>query len=401
MNKLSPELSLLLAATRMEPADDAAAILKDTADMFDWTYLVNIAYAHGVTGLLCRSILQQPKALIPDEICHAAQEHLKQRLIDNQTITDQLSNILANLASAGIEAIPFKGPILAVSAYGDLALRSFCDLDIFIRKEQIESCMDRLKVLGYEHAWNLSPRQWQEYVDYSGQDILFGEGAPVEPHWAFAPRTMVLNFDYAALWQRTVSTKFNGQDVDVFSPEDELIILCVHGCKEKWLMLKWVADIAEFIRSHVDLDWQCLFERAQSQGFARIVALSLALSKQLLDAPLPAVAQNWISQDKTALSMSKNVSECYFDPRESGKSIYQFSKFHFKMRERWQDRWLYVWRTLTQARTCHYMDIALPDRLFFLYTPYKVLHDYLLLPIWLIIKRIPGQCVSHQPISEH
>ena len=48
-------------------------------------------------------------------------------------LTQRTAKILACLARRGIEAIPYKGPALAQTVYGDVAMRQFSDLDILIR----------------------------------------------------------------------------------------------------------------------------------------------------------------------------------------------------------------------------------------------------------------------------
>ena len=47
------------------------------------------------------------------------------------------------------------------------------------------------------------------------------------------------------------------------------------------------------------------------------------------------------------------------------------------------DRVRYVWRTITTPQAVHYRMIALPDALTFGYVAVKLVHDFLLLPLWL------------------
>jgi hypothetical protein len=61
------------------------------------------------------------------------------------------------------------------------------------------------------------------------------------------------------------------------------------------------------------------------------------------------------------------------------------------MRERARDRIRYVLRTLATPRDMHYAIVKLPDGLFFLYTPIKLVHDYLLLPFWTSGKRLTAE----------
>lgn len=391
MTPRSPEQSLVLAAARRERGEPFGPMLEAFAPELDWTALVECACAHGVAGLLCDALLSCPKPEVPEEIRHASAQHLRQIEVANQASADQLCEALSALSGAGIEAIPFKGPTLAMAAYGSLARRNFCDLDFLVQEPQVDACLDVMRSLGYTHEWRLSPRQWRAFVGYAGQDILSGAGLPFEPHWAFAPRTLALGIDYAALWRRTVRKSFNGRTILSLSPEDELTVLCLHGAKEKWNKLKWVVDVAEYLMRHAALDWPSLIARAEAQGIARILALGLELPRQLLDAPIPPDPATWLERQSRAADWAREIGESFFELREPGRSVYEFSRFHWRMRERPRDRLRYLARTLTQPRVQHFGAIAIPDPLFILYTPYKLAHDYLALPLWKSVRARRGR----------
>lgn len=142
MKTLSKELRLLLLLSRTEFPEGTGHTRKEINADFDWTYLVQTAYLHGVSGLLCNGLLQLNKEIVPKEIIDAAHKHLLMKRECNQTLATQLTDILQALLSSGIAAIPFKGPTLAETAYGDLALRSFSDLDFLIHPEDIKPCLE-------------------------------------------------------------------------------------------------------------------------------------------------------------------------------------------------------------------------------------------------------------------
>jgi hypothetical protein len=56
------------------------------------------------------------------------------------------------------------------------------------------------------------------------------------------------------------------------------------------------------------------------------------------------------------------------------------------MREHPRDRLRCLWRTLTTPRFQHYGMIRLPDPLFGGYVVVKLVHDYVLLPLWWLVK---------------
>ncbi len=53
------------------------------------------------------------------------------------------------LGGSGIEAVPYKGPMLAVQAYGDIGLREFMDLDILVRHREIPKITEVMRENGY------------------------------------------------------------------------------------------------------------------------------------------------------------------------------------------------------------------------------------------------------------
>lgn len=396
MNEHAAELSLLCIAARMQLEKPATSLLAEFDEGIDWPFLVETAYAHGVAGLLCHSLLKMPAALVPNDIAQACAAHLRQREQANQGLATQLSGVLTALQAQGIEAIPFKGPVLAMTAYGRLGLRAFRDLDFLVRPEEAGRCLAALAALGYAHDQGLTPRQTRAFHRYGGQDILFGPGLPVEPHWAFAPHTLAIDIDYDGIWQRAQRASFNGRAIARLAPEDELILLCIHGAKEKWTQLKWVVDLTEFVRRHPDLDWQAVTARSEAQGVARLTRLGLGLARELLQVQLPPEIESWIDADAVAPDWSRTLAATFFDrPDETGNSVWAPCRFHWRMRERRCDRLRYLVRTVTQPRIQHFHSVAIPDALFFLYRPYKLLHDYLMLPLWLLVRglarRTPGK----------
>ena len=54
------------------------------------------------------------------------------------------------LESNGINAIPYKGPVLANLAYGNLSFREFGDIDILINKSDALKAKEIMISNGYE-----------------------------------------------------------------------------------------------------------------------------------------------------------------------------------------------------------------------------------------------------------
>jgi hypothetical protein len=381
---LEPELRVLLLCTRPVLDAEARAEIEALLDAVDWSVLVTTAEAHRVTALVLRRLAGIPG--VPPEIVAAGDSYLAKQAERNAALTRALKEVLGALAGRGIPAIPFKGPVVARLAYGDPALRRYSDLDILVREKDAAAACGALAALGFRGTGALTPRQMRAFRRYSGQDIVFKGDIAVEPHWALAPRTLSLEIDYPGLWARVQEIDLDGHPALCFGREDLVTMLCLHGSKEQWTRLLWIADLAHMIAASPGLDWSALLSRAKAQGFLRMVLIALALAHEAV--ALPEIVTDAIAADPVASGLAEQVAARLFEPDHAAESIYTLSAFRRRMRERAIDRVRYVLRTLATPREMHYSIVTLPDALFFLYTPIKLVHDYLLLPFWTSGKRL-------------
>jgi hypothetical protein len=180
------------------------------------------------------------------------------------------------------------------------------------------------------------------------------------------------------------------------APEDELLVLCAHGAKERWPTLKFVADLAVFLDSHPHLDWSEIRSRATAQGLARLVVIGIRLADKLVELPTPDELIDWVEQDGTGRALADGRAADFFSDSATKGATYDLTSFHFSMRERRIDQARYLVRTLTQPRTRHFDSLPLPDMLFPLYWPYKLAHDYLAMPVWHILKIVSSRKTEGQ-----
>ena len=142
---------------------------------------------------------------------------------------------------AGIGAVPFKGPTLAAAAYGNPALRESGDLDILVRKWDLARAMELCLRRGFEQKFDYHESSAAERF-FAYKHILVRGPLIVELHWALSHRWFPLRFDLAHARERLVQTPFVGTTISEFAPEDQLLLLCVHGARHEWNRLIWICD---------------------------------------------------------------------------------------------------------------------------------------------------------------
>jgi hypothetical protein len=220
------------------------------------------------------------------------------------------------------------------------------------------------------------------YESY-GQDILFANGrVPVEPHWAFGPRMLAADLDMRGFWSRSVPLDVEGRRVRSLSPEDTLLVACLHGTKEKWWRLLWLADVAAFIQRHPGLDWDALLERATDAGIQRMVLVGLALARDVFETSLPDAVVRAVGTDRACAGLVGTSERYLFDRSANVGSLLRVSRYHLQARERLVHRARYVWRTVITPQFTHYSMVRIPTPIFFGYVPLKLVHDYIALPLW-------------------
>ncbi|CAN5867727.1 hypothetical protein BH23GEM5_BH23GEM5_15630 [soil metagenome] len=311
----------------------------------DWKYLVPAAHVHGVMPLLWRNLERVAPGVIPDWVraqLGASYLHNARR---NLFLTGELLRLLELLDDAGISAIPFKGPALAASLYGDVALRQFCDLDLLVHPHAVADVRDLLLAHGFEPEYSLSGAQHDALL-ISRNEMPFrnpDRGFFLEVQWQITPKFFSFPLEMKGLWDRLQPVSLGGKTVRGLSPEDLLLILCVHGAKHLWERLSWIRDVAQLIGVHPDLAWDSVLERARSLGVERMLLLGLFLSKDLLGARLPNTLVEQIQGDTAVHALAAQVMRRLFPAEDQEPGMLATSWFHVRARERWQDKLRYCY----------------------------------------------------------
>jgi hypothetical protein len=231
-------------------------------------------------------------------------------------LTEELCDVLTEFARQGVAALPYKGPVLGQTLYGDIALRQFNDLDILIKPDEVPQAALLLERRGYRNKYQLQPWQAQHLIKNDCEYNFFHAGQQVhlDLHWNFTPRYFTLRFDLDGIRQRARPVTLNGLAVNSLTPEDMLLVLAVNAAKDYWTKLLPLCDIAETVRQTPQLDWPQLWQRATATGAQRMLAISLALAQELWATPLPPWVQEKLSQDTAVARLTPHIKSVLFGP---------------------------------------------------------------------------------------
>jgi len=99
---------------------------------------------------LYRSLSRNAPELVSKANLERLRGDFRSNVQRNLLLTAELLRLLDLFAVHGIAAAPFKGPVLAASAYEDLSLRQFSDLDVLVNRRDILKAEGLLASQGYE-----------------------------------------------------------------------------------------------------------------------------------------------------------------------------------------------------------------------------------------------------------
>lgn len=337
----------------------------------DWPRLIDLAKGHGVLALVARDLKHRGWDGVPPDVVNALTGYRAALTARNLSMTRQLLGILELLSGHGITALPYKGPVLAAYAYGDVGMRPFGDLDLILSERDVLPARELLMSDGYR---SLSPRTDDGAGGLPrGYALALGGGNErpiVELHWRLAP-SFPLTME--RLLPHTRSFPLLDSSVPCLCPEQFLLALCVHGGKHAWERFEWISGVAHLIARHPDLDWDRVADEAKEFGATRSLALGLSLALVGAGAPVPAPAVG----SGRVMSLATDMDAALLHgPPESGGVVARYSLRFRAASAKERLRYLLFLRHPTEKDLAF---LRLPKRLSFLYflvRPLRVLSEH-------------------------
>jgi hypothetical protein len=241
-------------------------------------------------------------------------------------------------------------------AYGDLSLREFVDLDILTQQQHLSKAYEALRSMGYRRRGENNCRQGKALEANDYHTFVRGTGIGqviVDLQCVIKEGQFSFNIDREEVWTHCTQVSFAGAQVPSLRAEDLLLILCVHGSKHLWEKLKWVCDVAELVRAHVqNIDWQLVTAQANQYGARTMVELGLALAHDLVRtrALEKALTQVHLSNPMIR-AMTRQVGQQMFQQKTHQPGNFERAAFYLSLRDRLPDRMRYYCFLTLQPRS--------------------------------------------------
>lgn len=373
--KLKPEDQLLLCCVNTwKDAKNETKIKSLINSDLDWDYLLELASRHKLLPLLYWQLEHICLDEIPSEFMQNLKEFLKNNASKNLFFMKEVIEVIKTLNEQDIQSVPYKGPILAQQAYGNLTMRQFGDIDLFVRKDDVPRIKEILISKGYTPEFNLDSVQEQNYLK-SQRELKFDhelKGICLELHWKFSGVFLNLPSNAEEIFlDDLISLNMGGVLIREISPENLLLILSIHNASHQWGRLAWLVDIVTLIKNK-EMDWQKVLKISRQLSIQKILFINLYMCQILFNLELDNDISGHLNDD-SMIKVSNSFLENYFlDISEN--SLMENMIISISLRERKLDGIKDCLSGIFNPSFYELKHLKLPSPLFFLYYIYRPLN---------------------------
>jgi Uncharacterised nucleotidyltransferase len=333
-----PEMRLIIETARTSFTEAAVNTLRTLLKQkIDWNWLRDVSIRHGTEPLLYRNLATLAPELVPEHVLQDLRKDFTSNKRRAEYYSQQLSQLHRQFQSEGIALIPYKGPLLATLAYGDVGLRRAWDLDLLVAEEDYSRAQQFLLGAGYSL---LKDMRWE--ADFTNSVTNSERTVHIDLHRRLIPYIYPMSLRFSDLWERSIMTGKTGSDVRSLSPEDTVIMLFIQAAKDSWegeLKLIKISDIAELVLRHRDLDWSWISRECSALGIHRMGSYSLLLASELLGKDLPSETMNLFRAERGQRTLvNAIIEEVASGQVRNFRPLVRTYYFHAQLRDRLWDR---------------------------------------------------------------
>jgi hypothetical protein len=370
---IHPDLLFLLYSCQTECTAEEETFLINHLQHTDIDHIAALASRHGVFPLLYHRV--QSLDTLPSDTSngHPIQALLKAHYLTlskkNMFMSAELLRIITLFHTNHIGVLAFKGPVLAVEAYGDITLRQYGDIDLLVQPQDLPDILRLMQENGYIPDVSIPQAQREEIlklltvIGFDKPDT----GMRIEIHWELLSHNYAVDWRSRSLWEDRETVRLNHADVQTLAKEHLLLYLCIHGSKHLFERLEWVCDIDRLVRAHPDIDWDRVIDHAKETGTLRMLLLGLSLAQRFFRLPLPEAVYAMRNQDRSLSRLEQKIILLHFSQTAAQQVNSGYFFLLLQMRERFTDKIDFSYRAFFAPQFNDFNFLPLPKTLRFLY----------------------------------
>ena len=271
----------------------------------DWMRFATIL-THNRMAVLASQVFPRINATIPPEPHKLIREQTERYERSASKLGDALTTYLRVAETHDIPTIVLKGLWLCEKIYQVPSMRPGGDVDILVRRENVDACIKLLAEQGIDEFWpNLLKDEYFTRHHLHQQRSTADLNIWFEIHWALDHPYTLLTVDYESIFKRARPARLLDAPIQEMAAPDLLLSLAIHLVKHAVYlpslvdrkdlpriiladgMLMYYLDVAEVLKQHADIDWDLTIQLAHLWGAVDILGSVLRVCKRHFQAPVP------------------------------------------------------------------------------------------------------------------
>ncbi len=277
------------ACCRWPPSAARGEAVRAAAEArIDWTGFGRLVARHRVEGLV-HDGLKRAGVVPPPELGSSLAAEAADIARRNLGFAAECKALRALLDEAGLDHLFIKGATLNILAYGTLALKKACDIDLLVDPDDYEQAVDLVEARGYRCVIPGPDSDRADILDWARSHkhtLWTRSGIVLELHSSLVDNPPLLP-GLSVRSPRQAVEIASGIVLPTLATEELFAYLCAHGATHGWSRLKWLADVAALIKDESGAGIERLHARSVELGGGRSAGQALLLCAILLGTRLP------------------------------------------------------------------------------------------------------------------
>ncbi|NTW33565.1 MAG: nucleotidyltransferase family protein [Bacteroidetes bacterium] len=291
--KLTTADKLILAGSKLHLTEKDIQRIENLIPLISkWNSFTDMAIQNGVGPLIHKNISYTNNfGLIPEESLSRLKQTYYRSLSRNMILYEHFSNAIEAFSKEGISVIALKGIFLAEAIYQDIGLRQMTDIDLLVKKEDIEKCRKILMDMGYKYSEHYKSDFIKQFALSKHLPPLVLNGVSIELHSKIHLDNPEFSVNIDDYWKRSQQITLSNILVQSLSIEDLIQHLCLHlhehfnGGNSQ---LHSFVDISELIKKYSSkINWDSLLGSCKLYNCSNIVFKYILLIKKYFDVMIP------------------------------------------------------------------------------------------------------------------
>jgi hypothetical protein len=244
----------------------------------DWHRFLRIVEFHRIEGLAWNCLSNESG--LPPHARSALSAAASRIAADSLRAIAESRDLNRSFETAGIPVLFLKGITLGRLAYDNPALKSAVDIDLLIDRRDLGEVAKVLRQAGYESAAPaaaMTDEALRRWHDRRKESVWTGT-LQIDLHTRLADSNSLIS-DIGVHSHSAMIAVADGIRLPTLDTDELFAYLALHGASSAWFRLKWISDLAGFVRGAGRVDQ--LYRRSQQLGAGRSAGQALLLADEL------------------------------------------------------------------------------------------------------------------------